>query len=76
VVVAYAFSPSTGEAEAGRSLCLIYRTRTDKSTQRNPVWGKKQKEKKEKPESLWVLGAGEQLAKSKQIHPAHRLLDF
>jgi hypothetical protein len=53
-VVAHTFSPSTWEAEAGRSsqfnISLVYRTssRTVRATQRNSISKKKSKEKRRK----------------------------
>jgi hypothetical protein len=59
-VVAHAFNPSTGEAEAGRFLSfeasLVYKvnSRTARATQRNPIsknQNQNQKKKKKKPKT-------------------------
>ena len=52
-VVVHTCNPSTWEAEAGRSLGLVYRgsSRTARATQRHPVSEKKKKKKLKKEQS-------------------------
>jgi galactose-1-phosphate uridylyltransferase len=48
VVAAHAFNPSTQEAEDEFEASLVYRVRTARTRQRNPVSKKKKKKKKKR----------------------------